>query len=233
MNELTEQPAGSLAERAYVALRQAILRCDLTPGQQVTEAQLAEEYGFGRAAVRAALTRLCHERLLKVIPRHGYSVTPVTFKHVHDLFDVRLIIEPAATRLAIPRIDNRMIAELEALNEACRHLPGGDDAPRLREANKAFHVAVVRASGNGRLEEMARSALDELDRVLYLPQLANVWERIDSSYEEHTLIVDALRAKDVAAAKQAAHAHVLLNKRYLIDSLTSSPGLGSINLLTI
>ena len=171
----------SLAEAAYEALRAAILRCDLIPGQQVTESHLAERYGFGRAAVRAALTRLCHERLLKVTPRHGYTVSPVTFKQVHDLFDVRVIIEPAAVRLAATRVDPRTVEELARLNEACLRAPGHEDAPRLREANKAFHIAVVRTSGNERLEEMARTALDELDRVLYLPQFANVWDRIDSS----------------------------------------------------
>lgn len=233
MSESFGHDGRSLGEIAYGALRQAILRCDLTPGQHVTEAQLAEQYGLGRAAVRAALTRLCHERLLKVTPRHGYTVSPVTFKHVHDLFDVRLVIEPAAIRLAATRLDARVVAELEALNEACLRLPEQQDAPRLRDANKAFHVGIVRASGNERLEEMARSTLDELDRVLYLPQFANVWDRIDSSYHEHATIVNALKARDFVAAEEATLSHVLLNKRYSIDSLTSSPGLNSINLLAV
>jgi DNA-binding GntR family transcriptional regulator len=224
---------GSLADQAYEAIRQAILRCDLAPGQHVTEAQLAGNFGVGRAAVRAALTRLSHERLVQAIPRRGYAVAPVTFQHVRDLFGVRLIVEPAAAQLAAGRADEQVIARLEQLNQACRHLPGHDDAPALREANKSFHVAVARASGNARLELMVETVLDELDRVLYLPQLANVWDRIDASYVEHQRVVEAIRNRDGDEARRAVHDHIVPNQHFVIDGLISSPQLRSINLVSL
>ena len=54
---------GSLADLAYDAIRQAILRCDLAPGQYVTEAQLSTQFGAGRAAVRAAQHLDTHDLL--------------------------------------------------------------------------------------------------------------------------------------------------------------------------
>ena len=222
---------GSLAEAAYASIRQAILRCDLAPGQQVTEAQLATRFGVGRAAVRAAMTRLAHERLVIASPRRGYEVAPVTLQHVRDLFGVRLIVEPAGAQLAASHGNDETIALLKRLNAACQHLPGNDDAPSLREANKQFHVAVARLSGNARLEQMTASVIDELDRVLYLPQLANVWDRIDSSFEEHQRVIEALKRRDAAGAGQAMREHVLPNQHFIIDSLISSPVLRSINLV--
>lgn len=224
---------GSLAAQAYEAIRQAILRCDLAPGQQVTEAQLAARFGVGRAAVRAALTRLSHERLVQAIPRRGYAVAPVTFQHVRDLFGVRLIVEPAAAQMAASRATDETVAHLERLNAACRHLPGQDDAPGLRQANKAFHVAVARASGNARLEQMVETVLDELDRVLYLPQLANVWDRIDASFAEHQRVVRAISQRDGEAAQQAVREHIVPNQHFVIDGLISSPQLRSINLVSL
>ena len=223
---------GSLANAAYELIRRAILRCDLVPGEQVTEAQLAATYGLGRAAVRAALTRLSHEQLVRAIPRRGYAVAPITFQQVSDLFGVRLVVEPAAARLAAGRSHEQAIAELERLNEACAHVAGHDDAAALREANKALHVAVARHSGNARLERIVRDALDELDRVLYLPQLANVWDRIDASFAEHQHIIAAIRERDAAQAERAMHDHILPNKQFVIEGLISSPILRSINLVS-
>ena len=223
----------SLADGAYEAIRDAILRCDLAPGAHVTEAGLGERFGFGRAAIRAALARLGQERLVQVIPRHGYAVAPITFKHVQDLFGMRLVLEPAAARLEAGRADPVLVAHLEQLNEACAHRTVDDDLATLRQANRAFHMAIARATGNDRLEEMTRVTLEELDLVLYLPQLVNVWERIDATFDEHRLIVEAIRARDPAAAEQAAREHILPNKRFVIDVLTSSPGLRSVNLVGI
>lgn len=223
----------SLADAAYQAIRQAILRCDLAPGQYVTEAQLAATFGAGRAAVRAALARLGHDRLVQAIPRRGHQIAPITFQQVRDLFGVRLIIEPAAAQLAAAHADEETLAGLEALNAACQHVPGHDDIIALRQANNRFHAALAAASGNDRLAQMAHAALDELDRVLYIPQLANVWRRIDSSYDEHARVLDALRRRDGEAAAQAQYDHVALNQQFVIDGLISSPKLRSINLVTV
>ncbi|MCA9863396.1 MAG: GntR family transcriptional regulator, partial [Thermomicrobiales bacterium] len=224
---------GSLADLAYSAIRRAILCCDLAPGQYVTEAQLSAQFGAGRAAVRAALARLGHERLVQAIPRKGHQIAPITFQQVRDLFGVRLIIEPAAARLAADRVDEQTMRALEECNQACQHLPGTDDITALRQANNRFHAAVAQASGNERLTFMVHTVLDELDRVLYIPQLANVWHRIDSSYDEHQRVLDGLRQRDGDAAWQAQYDHVALNQHFVIDGLISSPRLRSLNLVTI
>ncbi len=229
----TAADEGSLADLAYEAIRRAILRCDLAPGQYVTEAQLSAQFGAGRAAVRAALARLGHERLVQAIPRKGHQIAPITFQQVRDLFGVRLIVEPAAARLAADRADEQTMQELEACNQACQHLPGRDDVIALRQANNRFHAAVALASGNERLASMVQTVLDELDRVLYIPQLANVWHRIDSSYDEHQRVLAALRRRDAEAAWQAQYDHVALNQHFVIDGLISSPRLRSINLVAV
>lgn len=222
------------ADEAYAAIRAEILRNALAPGEQVTEAQLGERYGFGRAAVRAALIRLCHEELVQVSPRRGYAISPITFIHLQDLFGLRLVVEPAVARLTAERSDSRLVAELARLNEACRHLPGQElDLAEQRRANKAFHGAIADASGNRRLAKLATGALEELDRVLYLPRLSTVWERTDASFAEHQRIVECIRLRDGRGAEQAAYDHIVPNQRSVIDALIASPGLRFINLLGV
>jgi hypothetical protein len=72
------------------------------------------------------------------------------------------------------------------------------------------------ASANDRLAAIAIRVMDELDRLLYLKQVGVVWERIDAT-----------------AAERAAYAHVVPNHRGVIDALISSPGLRSIDLVTV
>jgi DNA-binding GntR family transcriptional regulator len=218
---------------AYAALRTAILRCELPPSAVVTELQLATRFGFGRAAVRSALTRLSHEGLVRVLPRRGYGVAPVTFKHVQDLYGTRLVVEPAVARLAAEVATPELLAELEHWNRGCLLAPGQSDLIAPREANKAFHATVGRASGNGRLAVLSATLMDELDRVLYLPHLAPLWERLERTVEEHQRIIGALRARDAGAAERAAADHVLANRRDAIEALIAAPGLGSVNLLTV
>ena len=223
----------SLADEAYAAIRAAILRLDLAPGEQVTESQLGARFGMGRAAVRAALARLGHDGLVQVMPRHGYAVAPITFRQVRDLFGVRLIVEPAAAGLAARANDPEVIAELERLNDACIVRPGQDDPHWQRQANTAFHLAVARASGNERLTEIVRTVLDELERVLYLPAITRDGVRVGASFAEHARIIDAIRRGDADGATQAATDHIVPNQRSVIDALIASPGLRSINLLGV
>jgi len=224
---------GLQLDQAYTTLRTAILRCALPPSAVVTEVQLATQFGFGRAAVRSALTRLTHEGLVRVLPRRGYGVAPITFTHVRDLYGTRLVVEPAVARLAARSATTSMLDELEHWNQACQIVPGQADLVSPREANKAFHAAIGRTCGNARLASLAATLMDELDRVLYLPYLAPMWERLMHTSEEHQRIIDALSAHDAVAAERAAADHVEANRRDAMDALTAAPSLSDLNLLTM
>lgn len=231
----TTSPNGSKADTAYETIRRAIIGLDLPPGEQVSEPQLASQFDLGRAAVRAALTRLRHEQLVHAIPRQGYRVAPITIKQVADLFGARLIIEPALARLAAGRTTDEIAAELDRLNQACARPPdqGSPETMKvLRQANTTFHVAVARASGNERLAEVLEVLLDEMERVLYLPQIANLYERVDASIPEHNRIIKALRAGDAKEAERATYEHIIPNKDFVMEGLVSSPQLRSINLIS-
>lgn len=231
--ELSDGPVRLQIDAAYDTIRAAILRCELVPSVIVTELQLANRFGFGRAAVRSALIRLTHEQLVKVEPRRGYSIAPVTFKHVQDLYGVRLAVEPAAAALAAETASEILLDDLEAWNRACIVQVGQANLIAPREANKRFHVAVAAGSGNERMASLTATLMDELDRVLYLPQLAPLWDQLEATYDDHDRIIAAIRRQDSAAARQAAHDHVLSNRRSAIEALIADPGLRAINLLTL
>src|SRR5437899_1992771 len=102
----------SLGEEIYVRIRRDISGCVFVPGESISERRLAQSYGVGKAPVRWALAALSREGLVIARPCQGYTVTPLTIESVNEVFGVRLMLEPAAARLAAGRADIARLNEL-------------------------------------------------------------------------------------------------------------------------
>src|ERR1700712_3818899 len=89
-----------LRDSIYQAIRWAILNCEFEPGQELREQVLAERYHVSRSPVRDSLLRLELENLVTVLPRQGYRVNPISIPDVENLFELRLLIEPACAAAA-------------------------------------------------------------------------------------------------------------------------------------
>ncbi len=220
-------PAESLTHRAYHAIRDSVITCQLAPGEAISESMLAARFGFGKAPVRLALARLTQEGLVKVKARRGHQIAPLTLRDIHELFDLRAILEAAAARLAAGRISR---AELEELNRPWRE--GYETADLVDssylKANKGFHLAIAHASGNIRLADMIRHLLDETDRMIYLGlPLAN--ERMEIQLG-HQPLMDALADGDADAAGRLAAEHVEVAKKTRIDTLLAGSSLLETNI---
>lgn len=215
--------AGGLTDAAYGAIKQQILSCDLAPGSEVTERELAGRVGAGKAPLREALIRLRHEGLLDSIPRSGYRITPVTIQDVEDIFALRLLLEPVAARQAAGRIDEALLKEL---NELCQagYTPGdrASESAFLR-ANRQFHVAIADASGNRRLARMLGQLLEETERLFHLG-LA-VRNRTDEMQHEHANLLTALVSGDADAAERATIDQINAARTMVMDGILAAPWL--------
>src|SRR5947199_10665499 len=108
-------PVSSLADRAYLSIRDLIVSLELPPSALIDERQLVETLGIGRTPVREALRRLAQEQLVEVFPRRGMFVTGVDVRDLARISEVRQALEPAAARLAAERATADERAELRAL----------------------------------------------------------------------------------------------------------------------
>jgi len=216
-------PAERLTDKAYHAIKQDVLVCELAPGADVTERELGERYGLGKAPLREALIRLTQEGLLQAIPRSGYRITPVTIQDVQDIFALRLLLEPAAARQAAGRIDETLLHEL---NELCRagYTPGdrASESTFLR-ANRQFHVAIADASGNKRLARLLGQLLEETERLFHLG-LA-IRDRTEEMKHEHEDLVAALVSGDGDTAERATIEQINAARDMVMDGIMSAPWL--------
>src|SRR5215208_2101778 len=157
-----------LTERAYERIHRDIISCAIQPGSEISENELATQYKLGKAAVRVALTRLSHDGLVRAIPRRGYMVTAVTLKDIHDVFELRLMLEPPAARIAAGKVNTQRLREYDEIYKE-GYQPGDPRTTgRFLEANKAFHVTIAEAANNSRLAAAIEQLLDEMTRLLHL-----------------------------------------------------------------
>lgn len=218
----------SLTEKVYEMLRNDILTCVLQPGQDLNEAELAERFSISKTPVREALSNLRQEGLVRTFPRRGYQITPITIGDMNELFDVRTILEAGAAEMACTRLTP---ADIDQLNRLADVVYDRGEKPSLGpfiRANRDFHLAIARASGNHRLEDLLSRQIDAMERFFYLgAQLRDVSRETEISHHE---IVETLAKADPALARITMIRHNDQTREGLMHSLTTSRSFASIGL---
>ena len=215
MESFEEVP--SLAEQAYLRLRQEILVCSLAPWQVVTERELAGRYQMSKTPVREALTQVCHDGLVQRLPGRGYMVAPITVKDLRDLFGMRLILETGAAGLAARDPSPALVAELRMLSAISYDLEDPESHVQFLNGNRIFHLTLAHGAGNRRLTLALEGLLLELDRYFHLGLRVR-----DSSEEmklEHEEVVDALEAGDVEGLKSCIENQILTSQNRILEAI--------------
>jgi len=207
---------------AYEHLKQLILTGQLGPGEELREVGLTESTGYGRSPVREALRRLVQEGFVEVRPRQGYRVAVVTLADVRDLFEMRLLLEPAAVEFAALRASDE---DLDALHQLAHRTYVHGDAhsyERFLQDNRDFHVRIAQAAGNERLARTLRVLLEEMQRLFAL-SLRDRDLTTEVMHEHHDLH-DALKARDAARAREIVVAQIGASRARVLEGLIAVTG---------
>ncbi|MBA4861084.1 GntR family transcriptional regulator [Streptomyces sp. PSKA54] len=194
------------ADRVYHHVKQGVLDRRYQGGTLLTEGELAEAVGVSRTPVREALLRLEVEGLIKLYPKKGALVLPVSAQEIADVVETRLLVEEHAARKAVPATP-QLIARLEELLEKQRAQAAAGDLAEAAITDRCFHAEIVRSGGN----EILSRLYDQLrDRQLRMgvAVLHSHPDRIAKTLVEHQEILDALRSGDGTAAVAAVHRHI-------------------------
>ena len=203
---------------ALVRIREMILRGELTPGQRLAEAPLAEMLGMSRTPIRQALPALAQEGLLREHEVRGYVVRGFSVADILDAIDLRGLIEGmAARRVAERGASLALIEELRAcLHEGDRILHKGyveeGDEAAYAEMNASFHQVIVRDARS----PMIAQALERNGRIPFAgPQalafddasIERVYSTFCYAHRQHHVIVDALERGEAARAESLMREH--------------------------
>jgi DNA-binding GntR family transcriptional regulator len=195
------------------AIRGAIISGDFSPGQRLVEAELTEQFGASRAAVRDALVQLAGEGLVERIQNRGARVRAVSLEEAVEITEIRMALEGLCAAKAAGRATERDHAELREIGERMRDAVSSGDVFGYSDLNKELHALLLTISG----QRTARAVLDRLrgQNVRHQFRLATQPGRPQISLPEHLAIIDAVCAGDAEAAEQAMRAHL----RSVLDAL--------------
>lgn len=187
----------------FSALRDQILRGELTAGTLLREVALGERYGVSRTPVRDALIRL-EEAGLIVRTGRGLEVRGVDPQAVVQVYDMRILLEEEVAGQAAENRSINDLLKLEALLERDQRIEDRSDST-LIQANLEFHRAVWDAAANPILIDL----LQRLDgHLVHAPRSTlSVDGRWEESLVEHAALVDALRSRDREQARAIARRH--------------------------
>ncbi|QKV93706.1 GntR family transcriptional regulator [Streptomyces sp. NA02950] len=194
------------AERVYIHVKQAVLDRRYEGGTLLSEGELAEAVGVSRTPVREALLRLEAEGLLKLYPKKGALVLPVSAQEIADVVETRLLVEQHAVAKVVPAAEPLLLRLEELLEEQKGHAAAGDLAA-FAAADRCFHAAIVKAAGNGILAQLYDQLRDRQLRMGVATMHAEP-DRIAKNITEHTEILTALRAGDALSASATVQRHI-------------------------
>ncbi|MER6537522.1 GntR family transcriptional regulator [Streptomyces sp900105755] len=137
-----------LRDRAYAAIRDAIVAGEIEPGAVVRDAELAERLGLSRAPVREAFARLVDEGLLESKPQSYTRVTPVVAADVRDAAAVVGAMHELVTRAAVPRLRDADLDQMRVSNVRFAAAVRAGDVDGALRADDELHDVLVRVAGN-------------------------------------------------------------------------------------
>ena len=196
----------SLKDKAYTAIKDAILSVKLKPGTPLVETQLAAELGISKTPVRAALEELEREGFVTRILFKGTYVTEVTLKDLVEIFQLRAVLEGLAVRLATPLFSPRELDHIDHNLTAAEAALAEGDLAYCSELGKSLHDAIIDKADSQRLTLIIRNLDDHVQRFRAISD--QISGRLNKSVKEHRQVLEALRRRDPDAAAQAMHDHL-------------------------
>lgn len=196
------------APQVFEWLRDAILSLELTPGTALSRAELAERFALSQTPVRDALLQLSQEGLVDIFPQHATLVSRIDLPSARQAHFLRCAIELEVVR-SLALADTPDAAVLRAKLSAQVDLQAAlatADTEEFIASDQTFHRLMFDAAGAPDLYELVRRRSGHLDRLrrLDLPTPGKA-ERV---VRDHRTIVDALAARDPAAAQAAMRVHL-------------------------
>ena len=225
MHSVTEQEQAPDAARLLDTLRLAIYHGELAPGQRLVEAEVAGRYDASRAAVREALALLSNEGLVVRERNRGARVRPVSIEEAIEIFEARAVLEGLCAAKAATVLTARERRDLKALSSPMAEAVRRNDIIVYNQTSLHVHT---------KIQEIAKQVtvggmLDRLryQSVRYQFHVALLPGRPAQGLKEHLAIIEAVCARDPAAAEAAMRDHLFS----IIDALRQLAELGPSPLL--
>jgi len=204
LQPLSDQP--SLSQRAYQAIKDAILSLEIRPGEVLSIGNLADLFTISRTPVRDALLLLEKDGLVTILPHKGAQVTEISRQDVREIFEMRIALESYAAKVAVTRLTAEDRHELESILQRSGEAYARHEYVHSSDLARQLHDLLVQKLDNRRFT----SYLDELDTHYTRFRRLSVFVpgRFEKSYQQHLEILKALQEGNGEVAERVMADHL-------------------------
>jgi DNA-binding GntR family transcriptional regulator len=194
-------------EYVYQILRNAIMSCELSPGEKLVISDIAEKLAVSTIPVREALQSLNSEELVTYSAHSGAIVAKITKESIFETFLIKEGLECVAIRVITDKIKKetvenlkKQLAEMDKILETKNYTEWG-------KYNAEFHTTIVRLAEMPTLLKMYSSTVDKWSRVhkYYFSESLN--NNHLNSQEEHYLLLQAIISRNCLEAERLTKIH--------------------------
>ncbi len=195
-----------LRDVVFMALRDAILKGEMKPGERLMEMHLANKLGVSRTPIREAIRMLEKEGLAVTIPRKGAQVAKMTEKNLQDVLEIRNSLDELAASMACQRMTKEQLVELKKAMNDFELATKSKNAKKICEADEVFHNVIYKMANNPKLENIVNNLREQMYRYRYeyIKENSTYQQLID----EHTAILDGLERRDAEYVRDIMHTHL-------------------------
>lgn len=197
----------SLREQALNILRQALVTGEIGVGEVYSAAAVAARLGVSNSPVREAMLTLVSEGLMEPVRNKGYRVVPLSDQDRRDIYQLRLMLEPQAMAALASQvdIDTHTGTQLRQLADATVECAREGDLVGHLDADRNFHLGLMRLVGNKHLTDIVMKLRDQTRRysIKSMPP-----DELVANAEEHYELLDAVMAKKAPEAEHVMVMHL-------------------------
>ncbi|MFC5404116.1 GntR family transcriptional regulator [Cohnella soli] len=200
-----------LTDEIYALIKEQIINHDIAPGEKINIDQLGRELEVSNIPIREALSRLTSEGLVNMVPFKGMYATEMSLQELDEIFEIRLDLEGLAIRKAAPRIPETLLANVaEEMKKWSVRKPADSNEKivLIAEMNESLHGLILDYCDNTTLKNLILVYIERIQRYLSFIRKDMEQNVIEEEWAEHMLVIDALQAKDFAAAERNLLQHI-------------------------
>lgn len=204
--ELNASRQNSLSTYVFKKLREGIISGKYKENDELRELAIGNELGVSRTPVREALRQLELEGLVNIVPNKGAYVIGISTKDIHDIYEMRSLLEGLCAKKATKIITEEQLAELESILDLSDFYYEKGKMEKVHELDNSFHEGIYSAADS----KMLKHTLSDFHQYIKAMRKTTLGEseRVHNSNMEHRALLEAMKERDAEKAAKLAREHI-------------------------
>lgn len=211
---------GTLSEKTYDALKNAIIGLDLKPGEIINEEELAEQLGVSRTPIRTALNNLLHEELIELVPGKGTRIADLSRKQINDLLVVREVLEILSVQLATEMRTDDDIEKIDYIISQQENAFQGTfkSHQTFLDYDYKFHMKIAEITKNKYIEKQLSQMINNCRRYLNATTMDESYIKV---LNEHKDILMQIKNQDRVKSQICIKNHLDSIKLRMVECINN------------